>query len=484
MFSILYDGWEYCRIVFNFVSMRGKFILRAFITAVIYSSLLLPFELNLPMLAGTDIRPSAFIPIVFGIFWGMPAAVGIFVGNLVCDFFCINSPLIILGSLLNGLSAICARKLFYASWNHGVASGGYIYSSGSLANFLYSMVCVEFALCLPISLTVHFYSGATVWSAFSLIFLNNVHSNIIFGIPAMLFLPVLKDYANEPKGSKGNIRGNVIALCFILSSVLFILPFILAEPHISWSALTVIPLVGAAIAAPPTPPVKREKYFFGFQSIRYKTFRELMVIALCVSVLVSVSVILIIRNGEQGLELFTKAYHVCAYMSVMFLILFAFSYHVVEKNLLVPVLGIASKLSLDGEKYSNELDILSKRLDFVVLENSAFLTGNEFSIIVGLTSKDNTVKYSIQEAREIINGICLKHVGGYLSSLEAEGGYAGGNIVGHEQVLIYTVYGASDEQICDISNDIIHTLNQESVLIEKNRMIRNYYYGKDADPKK
>lgn len=37
------------------------FILRALITAVAYTALLLPFQLNLPILEGTDIRPSAFL---------------------------------------------------------------------------------------------------------------------------------------------------------------------------------------------------------------------------------------------------------------------------------------------------------------------------------------------------------------------------------------------------------------------------------------
>ena len=120
------------------------FILRALITAVAYTALLLPFQLNLPILEGTDIRPSAFLPIVSGIFWGMPAAVGIFAGNLICDFICIDSPLILLGSFLNALSAICARRLFYASWNHGITSGTYIYSFGSLLNFLTTMLMSPF----------------------------------------------------------------------------------------------------------------------------------------------------------------------------------------------------------------------------------------------------------------------------------------------------------------------------------------------------
>ena len=167
----------------------------------------------------------------------------------------------------------------------------------------------------------------------------------------------------------------------------------------------------------------------------------------------------------------------CAYLDILFLFLFAFSNHVVEKQLLSPIRTLAAKLSLDGEQYDNELDILSKRLDFIVSGNSSLLSSDEHSIIVGLSTKDYANRFSVEEAHGIISGICLKHVGGYISTKEAEGGYNGSVSSGTEQILIYTIYGASDEQIRAISDDVITALDQESVIIEKNRLTRYYYYG-------
>lgn len=457
------------------------FILKALITAVIYSALLLPFQLNLPILVGTDIRPSAFLPIVFGIFWGMPAAVGIFVGNLFCDLICIDSPLILLGSFLNALSAICARRFFYASWNHGVTSGAYIYSFGSLVNFLITVLSVELALCLPISLTVHFTSGSPILPTFQLIFLNNIHSNVVFGIPVMLFLPAIGRWADEPSGD-GGIGRNVLALAFLVSSILFVLPFHFFDLHPAWSVLTIIPLLGAAVSARPAPLLQRDKTLFGLQSIRFTTFRKLMCVSLVVSAVVSGVLIFFILSREAGtdyntLELFTKIYHLCAYLDIVFLLLFSYSYSVVEKGLLVPIRKLASKLSLDGVDYQDELDILNKRLDFVASENSSLLSGDEHSIIVGLSAKDHSKTFRIPEARDIINSICLKHAGGYLSADAGEGGYSGEDFTGSEQILIYSIFGATDAQIRAIADDILVSLNQESVLIEKNRMIRYYYCG-------
>lgn len=457
------------------------FILRALITAVAYTALLLPFQLNLPILEGTDIRPSAFLPIVSGIFWGMPAAVGIFAGNLICDFICIDSPLILLGSFLNALSAICARRLFYASWNHGITSGTYIYSFGSLLNFLTTMLSVELALCIPISLTVHFYSGASVLPTFQLIYLNNIHSNVILGIPAMLFLPAISKWADEPSGSVGMGR-NILALAFLLSSILFALPFLYSDLHPAWCAITIIPLLGAAVSASPVPLLQKDKTLFGLQSIRFRTFRKLMCVSLVVSTIISGVLIFFIlslnvRAGYSSLELFTKIYHLCADLDIIFLLLFSYSYDVVENGLLVPIRQLASKLSLEGVEYHNELDIINKRLDFVASENSSILSGDEHSIIVGLATKDYSRRFKISEARDIINGICLKHVGGYISTREAEGGYNGVDSIGSEHILIYTEYGATDAQIRSIADDIIISLDQESLLIEKNKMTRYYYYG-------
>lgn len=456
---------------------RKTFILRMLITALIYSALLLPFQISLPLFAGTDIRPSAFIPIVFGIFWGTPAAIGVFFGNLCCDLYCFDTPLVLLGSLLNALSALCARRLFYSTGKHPLTSGEYVYSFGSLMNFLLSSAVIELALSTGIGISVHYFSGAPVNQAVTIIFLNNMHSIVILGIPAMLFLPTVNRWADEPKGN-GKKRHVLTAPLFLLSSLILAIPFTVCEPDPLWTLILIIPLIGAIIATSPTTPVAKDPALFGFQSIRYTTFRKLMLIAIVTSI--AVSLLFFSFSGKQNEDFatsFTRMYHMCAYLDILFLFLFAFSNHVVEKQLLSPIRSLAAKLSLDGEQYDNELDILSKRLDFIVSGNSSLLSSDEHSIIVGLSTKDYANRFSVEEAHGIISGICLKHVGGYISTKEAEGGYNGSVSSGTEQILIYTIYGASDEQIRAISDDVITALDQESVIIEKNRLTRYYYYG-------
>lgn len=91
----------------------------------------------------------------------------------------------------------------------------------------------------------------------------------------------------------------------------------------------IIPMLGASISASPAPLHRKDKILFGIQSIRVITFRKLM---------------------------FTRIYHICAYMDLVLLCLFSYSYSVVEKGLLMPIRDLASKLSLSGVEYDNELD--------------------------------------------------------------------------------------------------------------------------------
>ncbi|MDO5443315.1 MAG: hypothetical protein Q4G10_06550 [Bacteroidia bacterium] len=408
--------------------MKKGFVIKTIATALIYSALLLPFQINLPVFAGTEIRPSAFVPVVMGIFWGWPAAAGIFIGNLFCDFLCFKTPFIIIGSVLNGFSAVLARAVFYVPVKrHPMVRGQYIYSLDSLLKFIFTVLVVELVLTVPISILVHLYSGESVMAAFSVTSFNNVLSNVFFGIPVMLYLPLAGKWADLPR------RGNIID----------------GDPAL-----------------------------YGFRSLRYTTFRRMMIFVLISSAALSAVIVFVTANpGADYILLITKTFHICATADIVYLIFFALSYHNLEKNIISPIHDVASKISLSGENYANELDIIKNKLDFVVSEGAEHISGDEFSIFIGLTTKDNSKRFSVSEANRIINNICLQHVSGYISSVDGIGGYRGGEYAGMEQMLIYTIFGATDSQIKAISNDILQELDQESVIIEKNRLVRYYYYG-------
>jgi len=407
--------------------MAGKktgFIFKVFITAAVYSALLLPSQLHLSVYQGTDIRPSAFIPIVLGIFWGSPAAVGIFLGNLFCDTVSYHSAIAIFGSLLNGLAALVARCLYYLPVHCKMLRGQYIYDLWSLIKFIVTILVVELSLACGIGVVLNLYSGTPFSDGFNIVFLNNISSIYVFGIPVMLFLPYLSKWADEPSVT-----------------------------------------------------VEKNPALFGFKSIRSTAFRRVMISAILSAALLMLLFLLRVKfKGSLAADSLKDIFHFFAVVGVIFLVFSAAVIQFLQKKLVDPLQNVASRLSVEGETYSDEFDIISKSLDFIVSGSANLLSGNEFSIIIGLASKDFSKKFSVGEARGIINDICLQHVNGY-TSVDGVGGYKGENDAGMEQMLIYTIYGASDQQIREISDDILNRMNQESVLIEKNKSFRFYYYG-------
>jgi len=402
------------------------FIARALITAAVFLCATLPFR---PSDASEILwqRPIAFIPIVLGIFWGAPAAIGIFLADLAHIAIYAPSGALIPGiALMNTLSAIGARYLFYLPVGHSMAKGQYIHDFWTLLKFITSVLITESILSAAVSASLSISTGSDFGPVFSTILFNNIHSTYIFGIPVMLFLPLLHRWADEP-------------------------------------ACT----------------VRKEEALYGFSSANSVTFRKVMMLSILIASAECAVLLFKYKTGTSAIaDSINDMLKFFTLTDVMTLLFSAFVIFLVQRELVDPLRSLASRLTIEGETYSDEFDIISRSMDFVVSGAADLISGTEYSILIGLTAKDCSKQFSVREAKEIINGICLNHVKGYISTVDGEGGYRGEDSAGSEQVLIYTVYGATETQIHGISDDILDRLNQESVLIEKNRSLRYYYYGK------
>lgn len=374
----------------------------------------------------TELRAMAFIPVVLGIFWGVPAAIGIFLGHMICNAICAQTGVpFLLAVLIDPLSAIGARYLFYLPVGNGMVKGQYIHDFWSLLKFVIVVFITESVLSAVCSTILCLTSESSFGPLFKNILLNNIHSIYILGIPVMLFLPLFHKWADEPVSTIG-----------------------------------------------------KEEALYGYSSANSVTFRKVIVLSTIFATAVCAILMFMYKSGHGVVATSIEDVLSCfTFIDVLFLLFSAFIICLIQRELVVPLRTLASKLTVDGESYLNEFDIISKSMDFVVSGSAELLSGAEYSVIVGLTTKDQSKKYSIPEAREIINEICLRHVKGYISSVDGEGGYRGESSNGGEQMLIYTIYGASDSQIYEISDDILASLNQESVLIEKDKRFRFYYYG-------
>lgn len=102
----------------------------------------------------------------------------------------------------------------------------------------------------------------------------------------------------------------------------------------------------------------------------------------------------------------------------------------------------------------------------------------EYTLYIGTNDK-NTYKQKIptDEARNIVNGICVKYVDGYTSQ-DAKGGWVDetGKLT-QENTLVYYLYGVSEKQVVSIMNDVMSALNQKSVLVQVQNVNYAYYTG-------
>lgn len=106
-------------------------------------------------------------------------------------------------------------------------------------------------------------------------------------------------------------------------------------------------------------------------------------------------------------------------------------------------------------------------------------TGEKYVLYIGTNDKDTyTQLIPTEEARDIVNAICTKYVDGYTAS-EAKGGWVDEtDTLTQENTLVYAFYEVTEEQLVNIMEEILTALNQNSILLEKQKAIYTYYSGK------
>lgn len=106
-------------------------------------------------------------------------------------------------------------------------------------------------------------------------------------------------------------------------------------------------------------------------------------------------------------------------------------------------------------------------------------TGKKYVLYIGTNDKDSYKQViSTEEAREMVNEICIKYVDGYTAS-EAKGGWVDEtDTLTQENTLVYAFYEVTEEQLVNIMEEILEALNQNAILVEKQEAIYTYYSGK------
>jgi len=105
----------------------------------------------------------------------------------------------------------------------------------------------------------------------------------------------------------------------------------------------------------------------------------------------------------------------------------------------------------------------------------------KYTLFIGLNDKD-TYEQEIpsEEAERIMTDIALKYVDGFTVH-SARGTYKDEKgVITNENSLVVEVSNASEQQIKDIMDEILEELNQNSILLEKQRINSEFYEGEKS----
>ncbi|MEG0329689.1 MAG: hypothetical protein RR602_06710 [Longicatena sp.] len=111
---------------------------------------------------------------------------------------------------------------------------------------------------------------------------------------------------------------------------------------------------------------------------------------------------------------------------------------------------------------------------------SQLQVAKKYTLYIGINDKDTyTQLISTNQARDIVNEICIRYVGGY-SAWEAIGGYVDDTkTLTQEHTLVYSFYDVKEEQITSIMDEVLDKLNQSTILVECEDA-KSMYYGGSA----
>lgn len=106
----------------------------------------------------------------------------------------------------------------------------------------------------------------------------------------------------------------------------------------------------------------------------------------------------------------------------------------------------------------------------------------KYTIYIGLNDKDTYEQIiSTEDGIRMVNGICSRYVDGYTMQTAKGGWMDEKKILTEENTLIYSFYGATDEEIMQIMDDVLKELNQNSILITYGQENSAYYYGREKE---
>ncbi len=111
-------------------------------------------------------------------------------------------------------------------------------------------------------------------------------------------------------------------------------------------------------------------------------------------------------------------------------------------------------------------------------DNTGFENTVKYTMYIGLNDKDTyTQLISYEAAEKTVSSIALQYVEGF-TAYSAKGTYKDDkDVVTSENSLVLEFEDATEEQMKAIIDEVLQALNQHSVLLEKQKVSREFYEG-------
>lgn len=198
--------------LYNVINLK-----KIFLSATIYALATFPGKLLLTLIPGTEVRIAACLPVVFGMLWGLPGAMGIAIGNLCSDLYGGESlNTCFWGCLSNFILAYLPYRLWYG-WRSSDAIR-FIYDTKSCLRFFTIIFAVVFNFSVILAAIILSEFETNPWHSFGIFFSSNFDFTLLFGIPLLLYFRKKHFYFAHPEKNSIAIKSTLPLKIFVLAS--------------------------------------------------------------------------------------------------------------------------------------------------------------------------------------------------------------------------------------------------------------------------
>lgn len=217
-----------------------KYLLQFLVSAILFFCVSIPFRKFFAFAEVTEVRPASVFPIVCGLLFGLPGALGTAVGNFFGDIYSgYEMSFCIAGFFAQFLFGYLPYKFWYAP----LFAGGFkhktvdksgrkavsLADAGSVGKYMALVVADSMLMTGYLSLLMEYFGISSEYTVATLmLLLNNIVFGIVLGIPMLIAADVLRLQKNIPCSKKdGKLWPTLSDASMALSVLVLLLFFVL-----------------------------------------------------------------------------------------------------------------------------------------------------------------------------------------------------------------------------------------------------------------